>query len=208
MFSLNFEHRFKVAAYIKSGSVAFPRAYMCIHVLFSAHNEAGKHRSCVVHQSSFSSKGFISAQKSPAAELLSPLLKLGLNYSQSLEKMAAQRPIKAGRQHAARQRFIVSGILLRRLSEAICSPAAQTPLGFEWQPRCGAVSPFSKLFSRACVCREAVLFLTFSGLYPLLYLLHGAYETQTFTSCITCGARAVHGYPGGYIRLNAFWQRR
>lgn len=137
MFSLNFEHRFKVAAYIKSGSAAFPRAYMCIHVLFSAHNEAGKHRSCVVHQSSFSSKGFISAQKSPAAELLSPLLKLGLNYSQSLEKMAAQRPIKAGRQHAARQRFIVSGILLRRLaerfslSEAICSPAAQTPLGFE-----------------------------------------------------------------------------
>lgn len=174
------------------------------------HNEAGKHRSCVVHQSNFSSKGFISAQKSPAAELLSPLLKSGLNYSQSLEKMATQRPIKAGRQHAARQRFIVSRILPWRhaerfsLSEAvtICSPAAQSPLGFKWQPpRCGAVSPFSKLFLRACVCSVAVLFLTFPRLYPLLYLLHGAYKTQTFTSCITCGARAVHGYPGGYIRL-------
>lgn len=32
MFPLNSEHHFKAAAYIKSGSAAFSRAYMCIHV--------------------------------------------------------------------------------------------------------------------------------------------------------------------------------
>lgn len=127
VFSLNSQHHFKAAAYIKSGSAVFSRAHACVRVPTTR-----PVNSEVVW--------FIrAAQKSPAAELFSPLLKLGLNYSQGLEKMAARRPINAGRQHAARRRFIASGILPRRHAErfplseavAICSPAAQSPPAFE-----------------------------------------------------------------------------
>lgn len=115
------------------------------------------------------------------AGLLSPLLKLGLNYSQSLEKMAAQRP-KTLRGNTRQGNFLSGALgalpaVPSSEAGAICVPAARPASGSTLRPplwgKAGTFaaaspsklnfSPFSKVLPCAhvpsFVVREALRFL-------------------------------------------------